>query len=653
MTKGDLSLVRKWYRAEANVVPLEGGTKRPIGNWKQWQSSRQSEEEFDAFPWSDASGAAVINGPGDWHSIDVDECDDKSLVDDLLSEMGLSSDYQWIVQSGGGFHIWFHGAEQSDHTVKKFDSADPRCKQIELRWAGSYTAVPPSKHPSGDRYRFLDEPDSAPADLRAEQVMEAIKTFTGGIRLTPTEKATTDPAQSPWDGDPEVVEDALRHLADSYDVPPGYEQWLKISSAVVDGIGEARGVELLERHLPPIDDDGDDYRKKDGQWLDDIRVGTLFHIAKENGWMPPWKSSPASGDESDATEDENTDGSSDFPAPIAASDVEPETISWFWDDYVAEGMVHLLDGDPGTGKSTFLLSLAASFSQGKTPDGQLLPTPINTLYISGEDPAETVLVPRFKAADGCLEHLHLYGASRAGALTFPDALPEIERQIRKHTAKFCVIDPFFSLLNRGYSKNAEQDVREVLSAVTKVAKDTNCAFFLVRHFNKKEDSSALYRGGGSIGITAQARLAYAFLPDPKDDSRRILAWEKNNISRKDRTDALAFEMKSAETDVGEQPRLKFQCEESRSVEELMNGSRGRPPEQKNRAKALIKDALENVDRKPAGDMYDLIEGEEISKSTFQRAAEELGVEKKNDSGTWYWRVTDGVSLSSNHAIAAV
>ncbi len=649
MNNSSFDLIRKWYDVGANVVPLKDGTKRPIGNWKQWQSRRQNEEEFLAFPWEEATGAAVINGPGRWHSVDIDECDDKSFVDELLDQLDLSPQYQWVVRSGGGFHIWFHGAEQSDLTVEKFNSTDPRCKQIELRWAGSYTAIPPSMHPSGDHYTFLNEPGPRPADLTGQEAVEAIATFTEEISVTPTKQATRDPAQHPWDGDPEVVEDALRHLADSYDVPPGYEQWLKISSAVVNGIGEARGVKLLERHLPPIDDDGDDYRKKNGQWLDDIRVGTLFHIAKENGWTPPWKSSPASGDESDATKDENTDGSSDFPAPITASDVEPESISWLWDDYVAEGMVHLLDGDPGTGKSTFLLSLSASFSQGKTPDGQLLPNPINTLYISGEDPAETVLVPRLEAADGCLEHLHLYGASRAGALTFPDALPEIERQIRKHTAKFCVIDPFFSLLNRDYSKNAEQDVREVLSAVTKVAKRNNCAFFLVRHFNKKEDSSALYRGGGSIGITAQARLAYAFLPDPQDDSRRILAWEKNNISRKDRTDALAFKMMSVETSVGEQPRLEFRGTESRSVEDLMSGSRGRPPKQKTRAEVLLKNALKDVDRCSASEIYDLTEEEEISKSTLRRAADELGIEKEQDDGTWYWRMEDGISLSVDHA----
>lgn len=463
MNRSNFDLIRKWYDVGANVVPLKDGTKRPIGNWKQWQSRRQNEEEFLAFPWEEATGAAVINGPGRWHSIDIDECDDKSFVDELLDQLNLSPQYQWVVRSGGGFHIWFHGAEQSDLTVKEFNSTDPRCKQIELRWAGGYTAIPPSLHPSGDRYTFLNEPGPRPADLTVQEAVGTIATFTEDISLTPTKQATRDPAQHPWDDDPTVVEDALHHLADSLKTSPGYEKWLKISSAVVDGIGETQGVKLLEHHLPPIDDDGGDYRKKEGQWLDDIGVGTLFHLAQENGWTPPWKSSKAS-----RSQGENLDGSSDFPTPVTASDVEPRRINWLWDDYVAEGAVHLLDGDPGTGKSTFLLGLASAFSRGVTPDGQKLPNPISTLYISGEDPLDTVLVPRLLATDGDLDHIHLFGASETGDITFPDALPKIKSLIRQYDAKFCVIDPFFSLLDRGYSKNAEQDVREVLSAVTKM-----------------------------------------------------------------------------------------------------------------------------------------------------------------------------------------
>ena len=62
--------------------------------------------------------------------------------------------------------------------------------------------------------------------------------------------------------------------------------------------------------------------------------------------------------------------------------------------------------------------------------------------------------------------------------------------------------PLFAFLSSGFQKNGEQDIREVLSGITEVADETGCAFVLVRHFNKKEDLSAVYGGGGSIGITA-------------------------------------------------------------------------------------------------------------------------------------------------------
>jgi KaiC/GvpD/RAD55 family RecA-like ATPase len=592
--------------------------------------------------WDSASGLAIINGPGGWHSLDIDQCDNPTFIDELLDKLDLPSDYPWVVKSGSGYHIWFQSSEQSDRTCKEFDCTDPRCKQIELRWAGCYTVVPPSKHPSGSRYTFENgEPDSIPRTVSSQAILDAISEFTK-VSAAPTDTATAvhrPDGRGPWDGDPDVVEDALCHVADALGPPPDYDEWLKVTSAVVDGVGEDRGIEMLEEHFPPIDADGNDYQKKRGKWLDEVGVGTLFHQAKENGWEPPWTDSHSSGP--DPSGETPSSDSSGIPSPVSAATVEPAKISWLWDEYVAEGMVHLLDGDPGTGKSTFLLGLAAAFSRGETPDGESI-SPMTTLYISGEDPADTVLVPRFQAAGGNLDRLQIHGASTASAITFPSALPDIQAQIEAYGAKLCVVDPFFSLLDRDYSKNAEQDVREVLNELTDVADETDCTFLLVRHFNKKEDSSPLYRGGGSIGITAQARLAYAFLPHPKNDDERVLAWEKNNISKKDQTESLIFEMKGIETeDVGEQPVVELDRTESMTAQEIMDGKgRGRPAKKRNRAKALIKGKLQDGSRCPAGAMCDLIDGEDLSKKTLERAAEKLGVEKENDGGTWYWSLPE-------------
>ena len=44
---------------------------------------------------------------------------------------------------------------------------------------------------------------------------------------------------------------------------------------------------------------------------------------------------------------------------IRASEIEPKEVRWLWYPYIPYGKVTLIQGDPGDGKSTFVLNLAA------------------------------------------------------------------------------------------------------------------------------------------------------------------------------------------------------------------------------------------------------------------------------------------------------
>ena len=55
---------------------------------------------------------------------------------------------------------------------------------------------------------------------------------------------------------------------------------------------------------------------------------------------------------------------------VRYSDIVPTLVEWVWNGYIPAGMISLLDGDPGLGKSTFTLDLAARISTGRAmPDG--------------------------------------------------------------------------------------------------------------------------------------------------------------------------------------------------------------------------------------------------------------------------------------------
>lgn len=53
---------------------------------------------------------------------------------------------------------------------------------------------------------------------------------------------------------------------------------------------------------------------------------------------------------------------------IRASSDEPKEVKWFWYPYIPFGQVTIIQGNPGDGKSTLLLTLAA-----KLTNGEILP----------------------------------------------------------------------------------------------------------------------------------------------------------------------------------------------------------------------------------------------------------------------------------------
>src|SRR5215471_19026921 len=81
-----------------------------------------------------------------------------------------------------------------------------------------------------------------------------------------------------------------------------------------------------------------------------------------------------------------------------AADIQPRDIDWFWKPYLPRGMLSLLDGDPGCGKSFITLAFAAALSTGRPfPGATGRPgKPRSSLICSAEDTAEEIIVPRLK-----------------------------------------------------------------------------------------------------------------------------------------------------------------------------------------------------------------------------------------------------------------
>jgi len=246
-----------------------------------------------------------------------------------------------------------------------------------------------------------------------------------------------------------------------------------------------------------------------------------------------------------------TGGGEDRAVLVELSTVTPERLSWLWEGRLPAGKIVLIDGDPSVGKSTLAVELAAHVSMGKPwPDGATCELG-GVLILSAEDGLADTIRPRLDAAGGDPTRVHALTAVRVidekgKPRERPPTLADIDaitRAIRRTGATLVVIDVMMAYLPGKIDSHKDQDIRSVLSRLTKVGEETGCTFVMLRHLNKAAGGSPMYRGGGSIGIVGAARAAYLVARDPDDPETRVMACVKSNLARE--PESLSYRLESA------------------------------------------------------------------------------------------------------------
>ena len=71
---------------------------------------------------------------------------------------------------------------------------------------------------------------------------------------------------------------------------------------------------------------------------------------------------------------------------IRMSEVQSQEIEWLWYPFIPYGKLTIIQGDPGDGKTTMVLNLAAKLSKGEALDENMKVTePVNVIYQTAED----------------------------------------------------------------------------------------------------------------------------------------------------------------------------------------------------------------------------------------------------------------------------
>jgi hypothetical protein len=304
------------------------------------------------------------------------------------------------------------------------------------------------------------------------------------------------------------------------------------------------------------------------------------------------------------------------------SQLESRSVSWLWPERLAVRKLSILDGDPGLGKSLVTLDVCARLSTGQPfPDGSPSPGPANSVVLASEDEGEDTIRPRLAALGADLDRVYV---PRAEDLSIPLRLPSqtdgLAAEVARVGARLVVIDPIMAFFEPRVQINNDQSVRWALYPLAQLARKYECAIWLVRHLSKRGSARAVYRGGGSIGLSGACRSVWLIAPEPSPGSRRVLAHVKNNLGPLQ--PSLAFETRKREDGTA---ALVWQGVTHWSADDLLGLPARQPPSCPREAACEFLTAFLQPDPRTSQEIWAEAEKLGLSEATLYRAKLKLEI----------------------------
>lgn len=310
---------------------------------------------------------------------------------------------------------------------------------------------------------------------------------------------------------------------------------------------------------------------------------------------------------------------------IKMSEIQSQEVAWLWYPFIPYGKLTIVQGDPGDGKTTLVLNIAAKLSKGWGIDRAMkLTEPLTVIYQSAEDGLADTVKPRLEAAGANCENISVIDESIKSLSMIDERL---EEAVIRTKAKLLILDPVQAYLGGGMDMNRANEVRDMTKKLAALAEKYQCAIVLVGHMNKAAGNKAAYRGMGSIDFFAVARSVLLVGRVEGEANIRAVVQIKNNLAAFGHPKA--FELS--------EDGFHWLGDYEITADEVLGGIAPKANKLE-QAKRLLREVAETNNAMQSNEIFNLAEEQGISGRTLENAKKELGIRAKRINNSWYWEL---------------
>ena len=298
------------------------------------------------------------------------------------------------------------------------------------------------------------------------------------------------------------------------------------------------------------------------------------------------------------------------PLQIIA-DVEPRVAEYLCEPYLPRGMITILAGVAGQGKTTLALWLASQVSNGSLmPDGE----PGTVFYFTVENDESIVLRPRLEAMGANLEKIVIQ---------------------RSDTPQTTLGDPALAEMTSLYGYKPDLIVFDhVQSYLGRKCDTTNAAALLICHIRKVPMG---FNGrptdliNGSSDFVNVARSVCFLGRDPDHPDTCVVAQDKNSLGLPGASLAFtigsdgALNWSDEDCDLNAQQIMTYSDEKRQHAE--------RPGE---KAKRVLREILEENGRMSSGEIITQCAARGVRRATLYRVRDELDIQEERNGKAAFW-----------------